>query len=267
MAAVDQGLQRLPHGCTRTRSEVDAVTRHRRDLVAHHLPGIVIQKNLVDAIAAWLIGHDAVSDDDVPVILALANASGDQPSQVLGVPTTADAATIRWRCRPTGPACRACAHSNEAPDGWSIVTTLGVYDELEFGRLFDRDVRGLGAIQDFDDLRGARRPRSVVIFPVSDQTARFAPAEPLGASGRQTIAHGHRHNLGAPREQRRVGRHEKRRLAATGQRGDFGLQLVEAIHAQIDQLEAGLGALAAETLPSASRDTLATCLVPKEFGA
>ena len=45
------------------------------EVVAHQFPGIVIQKNLVDAIAAWLIDHDAVSDDDVPVILALACAT------------------------------------------------------------------------------------------------------------------------------------------------------------------------------------------------
>ena len=55
----------------------DPMTTDIAELVAHHFPGIVIQRTLADAIAAWLIEHGAVTDDDVPAILALANAIVD----------------------------------------------------------------------------------------------------------------------------------------------------------------------------------------------
>src|SRR5262245_25433541 len=86
---------------------------------------------------------------------------------------------------------------------------LEIDHQLEFGRLFNRHVGRLGAIQDFGDLQGSMLAETAIVFSVSDQTTHLAPTEPLGASRWQTVAHGHFHYLGAPREQRHVVRYDK----------------------------------------------------------
>jgi hypothetical protein len=84
-----------------------------------YFPGIVVQKNLTDAITLFLIEHDGVvAEADVPAILALANALlvvQDTPSYL---PTTQD----NYAGLPPYPAGMVrIPNSNPTPGGWTIV--------------------------------------------------------------------------------------------------------------------------------------------------
>ena len=88
-------------------------------IAAHRFPGVVVQRNLDDVIAAWLAVHGESSDGDVPTILAIANAiladdivppwlQATQPPYPTALPPY-PGSMPRW------------LRSNEASDGWSIL--------------------------------------------------------------------------------------------------------------------------------------------------
>jgi hypothetical protein len=105
------------------------------DAVIHaHFPGIVVQANLVEAIAAWLIGHGAVTDADVPAILAAANAL--LASQV--VPPWLPTAQADYALVPYPSGMLRFPDSNSASDGWSIVKDEKVMRGGSEGREGDR---------------------------------------------------------------------------------------------------------------------------------
>jgi len=85
-----------------------------------YFPGIVVQRNLVDAITVWLIEHGTVTQDDVDEILALANiilAGQIKP------PTLPTAQDNYFSPVPYPPGMQRWPQSNPTPGGWSIVDT------------------------------------------------------------------------------------------------------------------------------------------------
>jgi hypothetical protein len=84
-----------------------------------YFPGIVVQRNLTEAVGEWLSRYGAVSDADVPAILALANTLLDDDVVSPYVPTTQD----HYAGLPPYPTgLTRFPDANPAPDGWSIVT-------------------------------------------------------------------------------------------------------------------------------------------------
>ena len=84
-------------------------------------PGLVVQRNLTEAVAQWLIDHDGLFlESDIPAILALANSLLDDDVVSPYVPTTQAHYPLALPPLPA-PLPRFPA-ANPAPDGWSIVT-------------------------------------------------------------------------------------------------------------------------------------------------
>jgi hypothetical protein len=84
--------------------------------------GLVVQRNLTEAVAQWLVDHDGVFlETDIPAILALANSFLDDDVVSPYVPTTQD----HYPLTLPSPAITLprFPDSNPAPDGWSIVDT------------------------------------------------------------------------------------------------------------------------------------------------
>ena len=84
-----------------------------------YFPGIVVQKTLTDAISAWMIDHGAITDADVPAILAQANVLLAAEVVAPYVPTTQPPYPLAL----PSPAITLprFPDANPAPDGWSIV--------------------------------------------------------------------------------------------------------------------------------------------------
>jgi hypothetical protein len=86
-----------------------------------YFPGLVVQRNLTEAVGHWLLYHDGVvTDADVPAILALANEFLADDVVAPYVPTTQNHYPLTLPPYPTG--LPRFPDSNPAPDGWSIVT-------------------------------------------------------------------------------------------------------------------------------------------------
>ena len=86
-----------------------------------YFPGIVVQRNLTEAVGQWLLYHDGViTDADVPAILALANTLLDDDVLPPYVPVTQNHYPLALPPLPA-PLPRF-PDSNPATDGWSIVT-------------------------------------------------------------------------------------------------------------------------------------------------
>ena len=83
--------------------------------------GLVVQRNLTEAVTQWLIDHDGLFlETDIPAILALANSLLDDDVVSPYVPTTQDHYPLALPPLPA-PLPRF-PDSNPATDGWSIVT-------------------------------------------------------------------------------------------------------------------------------------------------
>jgi hypothetical protein len=86
-----------------------------------YFQGLVVQRNLTEAVAQWLTDHGGLFlDGDIPAILALANSLLDDDVVSPYVPTTQDHYPLALP--PLAAALPRFPDSNPAPDGWSIVT-------------------------------------------------------------------------------------------------------------------------------------------------
>ena len=89
-------------------------------LIDVYFPGIVVQRNLTEAVAQWLTDHDGLFlETDIPAILALANSLLDDDVVSPYVPTTQ--AHYPLALPPLPAPLPRFPDSNPAPDGWSIV--------------------------------------------------------------------------------------------------------------------------------------------------
>jgi hypothetical protein len=90
-------------------------------LIDLYFPGIVVQRNLTEAVAEYLAVYGGVlSEADVPVILARANVLLHDDVVAPYVPTTQDDYPECPPPYPTG--LPRFPDSNPATDGWSVVT-------------------------------------------------------------------------------------------------------------------------------------------------
>jgi hypothetical protein len=86
-----------------------------------YFQGLVVQRNLTEAVAQWLTDHDGLFlEGDIPAILALANSLLDDDVVSPYVPTTQ--AHYPLALPPYPPGLPRFPDSNPAPDGWSITT-------------------------------------------------------------------------------------------------------------------------------------------------
>jgi hypothetical protein len=90
-------------------------------LIDVYFPGIVVQRNLVEAVAQWLTASGGLFlETDIPAILALANDILDGYVVSPYVPTTQ--AHYPLTLPPLPAPLPRFPDSNPATDGWSIVT-------------------------------------------------------------------------------------------------------------------------------------------------
>jgi hypothetical protein len=89
-------------------------------LIDVYFQGLVVQRNLTEAVAQWLTDHDGFFlETDIPAILALANTLLDDDVVSPYVPTTQ--AHYPLALPPLPAPLPRFPDANPAPDGWSIV--------------------------------------------------------------------------------------------------------------------------------------------------
>jgi hypothetical protein len=118
----EDGLWRLTEsGSVRV---IESDVAHTADIAAVidlYFPGIVVQRNLTEAVGEWLtLTGGLINEADVPIILARANILLADDVVAPYVPTTQDDYP---ECLPPLPApLPRFPDNNPATDGWSITT-------------------------------------------------------------------------------------------------------------------------------------------------